>query len=100
MRELSGRLKPLGRPLLFNMVTSGRSRAFLLQKAGEFGFELALCPLEPLPAMHKSVKDMLDPSCAAGSDTRITVRLMPFATYNNFVRLPEAIAREARFTRV
>lgn len=101
MRELGGRLKPLGKPLLFNMVTSGKSPALSLEEVGELGFDFALCPVEPLLAMHKSVQDMLEAFYAAGCDTRaIADRLTPFEAYNNFVGLPEAIAREARFTRV
>lgn len=100
MRELSARLKPLGKPLLFNMVTSGKSPALSLEEVAELGFDFALCPVEPLLAMHKAVKDMLETFYAAGCDTRaIADRLTPFEEYNNFVGLPEAIAREARFTR-
>jgi len=37
----------------------------------------------------------------AGCDTSAIAGLLtPFADYNEFVGLPEAIAREARFTRV
>ena len=101
MRELSRRLKPLGRPLLFNMVTSGKSPTLSLKDVGELGFDFALCPVEPLLAMHKAVKEMMDVFYAAGCDTRaIADRLTPFAEYNKFVGLPEAMAREARFTRI
>jgi len=101
MRELSARLKPLGKPLLFNMVTSGKSPALSLKEVGELGFDFALCPVEPLLAMHKAVSDMLEAFYAAGCDTRaIADRLTPFEAYNKFVGLPEAIAREARFTRI
>jgi len=51
--------------------------------------------------MHKAVKDMIDTFYAAGCDTRaIKDRLTPFAEYNEFVGLTEAMAREAHFTRV
>jgi 2-methylisocitrate lyase-like PEP mutase family enzyme len=101
MRELSRRLGPLGRPLLFNMVTSGKSPALSLKEVGELGFAFALCPVEPLLAMHKAVKEMMEAFYAAGCDTRaIADRLTSFKAYNEFVGLPEAIAREARFTNV
>jgi len=101
MRELSRRLEPLGKPLLFNMVTSGKSPTLSLKEVGELGFAFALCPVEPLLAMHKAVKEMMETFYAAGCDTRaIKDCLTPFAEYNNFVGLPEAMAREARFTRV
>ena len=101
MRELSRRLEPLRKPLLFNMVTSGKSPTLSLKEVGELGFGFALCPVEPLLAMHKAVKDMMETFYAAGCDTRaIKDRLTPFAEYNEFVGLPEAMAREARFTRV
>ena len=100
MRELSEQLKPLGKPLLFNMVTSGRSPALSLQEIGELGFDFAICPVEPLLAMHKAVKEMLETFYASGCDTRaIADRLTPFEAYTEFVGLPEALAREARFTR-
>lgn len=100
MRELSERLRPLGKPLLFNMVTSGKSPALSLREVGELGFDFALCPVEPLLAMHKAVGDMLAAFYAAGCDTRaIADRLTPFEQYNEFIGLPEAVAREARFTR-
>jgi len=101
MRELSHRLEPLRKPLLFNMVTSGKSPTLSLKEVGELGFAFALCPVEPLLAMHKAVKDMIDTFYAAGCDTRaIKDRLTPFAEYNEFVGLTEAMAREAHFTRV
>ena len=101
MRELSARLRPLGKPLLFNMVTSGKSPALSLTEVGELGFDFALCPVEPMLAMHKSVRDMLEAFYAADCDTRaIADRLTPFDEYNEFVGLPEAIARESRFTAV
>ncbi len=101
MRELSRRLEPLRMPLLFNMVTSGKSPTLSLKEVGELGFDFALCPVEPLLAMHKAVKDMMDAFYASGCDTSaIADRLTPFAEYNKFVGLPEAMAREARLTRV
>jgi 2-methylisocitrate lyase-like PEP mutase family enzyme len=101
MRELSRRVKPLGKPLLFNMVMSGKSPTLSLKEVGELGFDFALCPVEPLLAMHKAVREMMETFYAAGCDTRaIADRLTPFAEYNKFVGLPEAMAREARFTRV
>jgi len=101
MRELSHRLKPLGKPLLFNMVTSGKSPTLSLREVSELGFDFALCPVEPLLAMHKAVREMMETFYAAGCDTRaIADRLTPFAEYNTFVGLPEAMAREARFTRI
>src|SRR6187200_2587617 len=101
MRELRRRLEPLRKPLLFNMVTSGKSATLSLKEVGELGFAFALCPVEPLLAMHKAVKDMIDTFYAAGCDTRaIKDRLTTFAEYNEFVGLTEAMAREAHFTRV
>jgi methylisocitrate lyase len=101
MRELSRRLEPLRKPLLFNMVTSGKSPTLSLKEVGELGFDFALCPVEPLLAMHKAVKEMMEAFYAAGCDTSaIAGRLTPFAEYNQFVGLPEAVAREARLTRV
>ena len=100
MRELRRRLESLRKPLLFNMVPSGKSPTLSLKELGELGFDFALCPVEPLLAMHKAVKEMMEAFYAAGCDTSaIADRLTPFGEYNKFVGLPEAMAREARFTR-
>ena len=58
-------------------------------------------PVGPLLAMHKAVKDRMEAFYAAGCDTSaVAGRLTPFAEYNQFVGLREAMAREARFPRV
>lgn len=99
MQDLVRYVKPLGKPLLFNMVTSGKSPLLTLQELGDIGFDFALCPVEPLLAMHKAVKDMMETFLASGGDTRAIAHLLtPFETYNEFVGLREAVAREARFT--
>lgn len=99
MREISRQLKPLGKPLLFNMVTSGKSPRLTLKQIGELGFGFALCPVEPLLAMHKAVKDMMETFMRSGGDVdAIAHMLTPFEEYNDFVGLHEAVAQEARYT--
>lgn len=99
MREISRQLKPLGKPLLFNMVTSGKSPRLTLKQIGELGFGFALCPVEPLLAMHKAVKDMMETFLRSGGDVdAIAHMLTPFEEYNDFVGLHEAVAQEARYT--
>jgi 2-methylisocitrate lyase-like PEP mutase family enzyme len=98
MREIARRLTPLGKPLLFNMVTSGKSPTLNLEQVGDLGFGFALCPVEPLLAMHKAVKEMMEGFMRTGDTRSIADRLTPFEEYNRFVGLHEAVAREARFT--
>ncbi|WPB56387.1 isocitrate lyase/PEP mutase family protein [Xylophilus sp. GOD-11R] len=99
MRELQRRLAPLGKPLLFNMVTSGKSPTLSLKEVGDLGFSFALCPVEPLLAMHKAVKTMMETFMRQGCDTRaVQDQLTPFEEYNAFVGLPEAVAQEQKYT--
>ena len=99
MRELSRRLEPLGKPLLFNMVRSGRSPVLNLKQVGELGFDFAICPVEPMLAMHKAVKTMMETFLREGCSTDAIVDLItPFEDYNRFVGLEEAVACERRFT--
>lgn len=99
MRELSARLKHLGKPLLFNMVRSGKSPVLSLEQVGDLGFGFAICPVEPLLAMHKAVGDMMKTFYREGCTTDAIVdRITPFETYNDFVGLKEAVAQERRFT--
>jgi 2-methylisocitrate lyase-like PEP mutase family enzyme len=97
LREISRQLKPLGKPLLFNMARSGKSPYLSLKEVYALGFDYALCPIEPMFAMHKAVKEMMEIFMREGSTNAIADRLTSFEDFNNFVGLPEVVAREKRF---
>jgi 2-methylisocitrate lyase-like PEP mutase family enzyme len=98
MQEISRRLRPLGKPLLFNMARSGKSPYLSLKEAYELGFDYALCPIEPMFAMHKAVKIMMERFMAEGCSTNAVADLMtPFEEFNAFVGLPEMIAEKQHF---
>ncbi|HVY06551.1 MAG TPA: isocitrate lyase/PEP mutase family protein [Burkholderiales bacterium] len=98
LKEISRRLKPLGKPLLFNMARSGKSPYLSLKEVHELGFDYALCPIEPLFAMHKAVKEMMQTFLREGCSTNaIADRLTPFDEFNRFVGLQDVVDREKRF---
>jgi 2-methylisocitrate lyase-like PEP mutase family enzyme len=98
LKEISRRLRPLGKPLLFNMARSGKSPYLSLQEVYELGFDYALCPIEPMFAMHKAVKTMMERFMASGCSTNAVADLLtPFEEFNAFIGLPEMIARDQRF---
>ena len=97
LHEISRRLKPLGKPLLFNMARSGKSPYLSLKEVHELGFDYALCPIEPMLAMHKAVKETMEIFMREGSTNAIADRLTPFDEFNRFVGLAEVVAREKRF---
>jgi methylisocitrate lyase len=97
MQEISRRLRPLGKPLLFNMATSGKSPSLSLKEVHELGFDFAICPIEPMFAMHKAVKTMMERFMASGCSTAAVADLLtPFDEFNDFVGLKEVVARERR----
>jgi 2-methylisocitrate lyase-like PEP mutase family enzyme len=84
--------------LLFNMVRSGKSPYLSLQEVYELGFDYALCPGEPMLAMHKAVKEMMETSMRAGCTTNaIADRLTPFEDCDDFIGLPDMAARAKRY---
>jgi 2-methylisocitrate lyase-like PEP mutase family enzyme len=98
LTEISRRLKPLGLPLLFNMVRSGKSPYLTLREVYELGFDYAICPVEPMLAMHKAVKEMMETFMREGCSTNaIADRLTPFEEFNEFIGLADYVAREKRF---
>jgi 2-methylisocitrate lyase-like PEP mutase family enzyme len=98
LKEIARRLKPLGKPLLFNMVRSGKSPYLSLKEVYELGFDYALCPVEPMLAMHKAVKEMMEAFMSAGCTTNaIADRLTPFEEFNDFIGLHDVAARAKRF---
>jgi methylisocitrate lyase len=97
MRELIRRLKPLGKPILFNMARSGKSPYLSLKEVYELGFDYALCPIEPMFAMHKAVKEMMEIFMREGSTNAVADRLTSFEDFNKFVGLDQAVAEESRY---
>jgi methylisocitrate lyase len=98
LAEISRRLKPLGLPLLFNMVRSGKSPYLTLREVYELGFDYAICPVEPMLAMHKAVKEMMETFMREGCTTNaIADRLTPFDEFNDFIGLRDFVAREKQF---
>jgi 2-methylisocitrate lyase-like PEP mutase family enzyme len=97
MRELVRRLKPLGKPILFNMARSGKSPYLSMKEAYDLGFDYALCPIEPMFAMHKAVKEMMEIFLREGSTNAVADRLTSFEDFNEFVGLNKAIEEEARY---
>ncbi|KIG10085.1 isocitrate lyase/PEP mutase family protein [Caballeronia concitans] len=100
MRELTRRLKPLGKPILFNQARTGKSPYVSMKEAYEMGFAYTLSPIEPMLAMHKAVKDMMTVFMREGSTDAIADRLTPFEEYNRFVGLDQAVDVEKRFAGV
>lgn len=98
LREIARQLKPLGKPLLFNMARSGKSPYLSLAEVYKLGFDYALCPIEPMLAMHKAVKEMMETFLREGCATNaIADRLTPFDEFNRFIGLPEMVAAHARY---
>jgi methylisocitrate lyase len=100
MREIVRRLKPLGKPILFNMVRSGKSPYLSLKEVYDIGFDYALCPVEPMLAMHKAVKEMMETFMREGCSTNaIADRLTPFEEFNRFVGLDRITEHESRYAK-
>ncbi|MAY89348.1 MAG: 2,3-dimethylmalate lyase [Pseudooceanicola sp.] len=88
MRELAARIKPLGKPLLFNMARSGKSPVLTMQEAYDLGFDYSLCPIEPMLTVHKAVGDMMRNFMAAPTTETIAAGMTDFHDFNRFVGEP------------
>ncbi len=97
LQRIGRALKPLGKPLLFNMVRSGKTPFLSLREIHELGFDFALCPVEPLLAMHKAVKEMMQVFMREGSTDAIADRLTPFEAFNDFIGLDRMAKLQARY---
>ena len=98
LQEIARQLKPLGKPLLFNMARSGKSPYLSLAEVYKLGFDYALCPIEPMLAMHKAVKEMMETFMREGCSTNAMAdRLTPFDEFNRFIGLPDMVARHERY---
>lgn len=98
LEEIGRRLKPLGKPILFNMARSGKTPFLSLKEVGELGFGFAICPIEPMFAMHKAVKEMMETFMREGCSTNaIADQITSFQDFNRFVGLDESVAVERKY---
>ncbi|MDR5805896.1 isocitrate lyase/PEP mutase family protein [Caballeronia sp. LZ001] len=97
MRELTRRLKPLGKPILFNQARTGKSPFVSMKEAYEIGFDYTLAPIESMLAMHKAVKEVMIDFMREGTTDAIADRLTTFEEYNRFVGLDKAMEVEKHF---
>jgi 2-methylisocitrate lyase-like PEP mutase family enzyme len=97
IKRIGQELKPLGKPLLFNMVRSGKTPYLSLREIHEFGFDYVLCPVEPLLAMHKAVGDMMEIFMREGSTNAIADRMTSFEDFNEFIGLQKKLDVQARY---
>lgn len=98
LREIGRRLKPLGKPILFNMARSGKTPFLSLKEVYELGFAFAICPIEPMFAMHKAVKNMMETFMREGCSTNaIADQITSFQDFNRFVGLEESMETERKF---
>lgn len=98
MKKLSAGLSDLGLPILFNMVTSGKSPVLTMDEAAELGFAFALCPVESMLAEHKAVTQMMRRFLAKGSTTAaIADQLTPFEAFNTFIGIDEMAELNRRY---
>ncbi len=97
LAKIGRELKPLGKPLLFNMARSGRSPYLSLREVQALGFDFVLCAVEPLLAMHKAVKDMIQVFMREGSTDAIADRITPFDDFNDFIGLERMVELQDRY---
>lgn len=97
LARIGRELKPLGKPLLFNMARSGKSPYLTLREAHELGFDFVLCPVEPLLAMHKAVKDMMRTFMQEGTTNAIADQITSFHDFNSFVGLERMVGLQERY---
>jgi methylisocitrate lyase len=79
------------------MARSGKSPYLSLKEAHALGFDYSLLPIEPMFAMHKAVKEMMENFMREGSTNAIADRLTSFADFNDFVGLPDVVARSEKY---
>ncbi|MDE1182198.1 isocitrate lyase/PEP mutase family protein [Paraburkholderia sp.] len=97
LQILSERLKPLGKPLLFNMARTGKSPVVTLEAIHALGFDFTLAPIESMLAMHKAVKETMETFLREGTTDAIADRLTTFGEFNRFVGLDKAVEEEKRY---
>lgn len=98
LNEICRRLKPLGKPILFNMARSGKTPYLSLSEIHKIGFDFAICPIEPLFAMHKAIKEMMETFMQNGCSTNaIADQITSFQDFNKFVGLDESVANERKY---
>ena len=96
LREISRRLKPLGKPLLFNMARSGKAPTFLAQ--GGLRIRLPLCALPSNRCLRYQGGQGDDGNLHARRLTNAIAVRLTHSTTSIVSSASEVVAREKRFT--
>lgn len=92
--EILGReLASFNKPLLFNMVRSGKSPVVRLDELAALGFHYALCPVEPVLACHKTMTEVMKRFMETGTTDAIADAMTPFEDFTGFLQTHSELSK-------
>lgn len=98
LERITATLAPLGKGLVFNAARTLKSPVLGAAELHRIGFGLILYPIEALLVAHRAVARAYQALRATGSTEVLAEEMTSFADFNEFIGVPEYLARDAGFT--
>ena len=84
-------------PLLFNWAEGGKTPPVALPRLRELGYAIVIFPISTLLAATRAIREVLAQIREVGTPNPVTMRLVPFQEFLDFIGLPEVRELERRF---
>jgi methylisocitrate lyase len=98
LATIAAALKDLGKPLVYNSASTGKSPVLTEKQLAELGYPIVLYPIEAMLAAHKAMREALGAIIAAGTTQAAAGQLASFRDINTLVGMEAHLASEAALT--
>jgi 2,3-dimethylmalate lyase len=98
MKRIVSVLKPLGKPLLANMVEHGKTPGLTAQDLQDIGFDAVVFPVSAIYAMAQTLMQLFAALKQNGTTASLADTMMSFAEFNQLIGLPDYTAMEEIYT--
>jgi len=97
MKQIVTSLSPLNKPLLANIVESGKTPNLNAAELKKIGFHVAMFPVSAIYTLSKTLMKLWSTLQHDGSTVAMVNQMMPFGEFNTMIGLPEYTALEKRY---
>jgi len=98
MKRIVSVLKPLGKPLLANMVEHGKTPGLTANDLQDIGFDAVVFPVSAIYAMAQTLMKLFAVLKQNGTTASLADTMMSFTEFNQLIGLPAYTAMEETYT--
>ena len=97
MKRIVDVLKPLGKPLLANMIEHGKTPGLTAKTLEDIGFDAVFFPVSAIYTMARSLTSLFRTLKQTGTTASLENQMMSFTEFNQLIGLPEYNEAEKKY---